>query len=456
MSFLKAIETKNGQIFEVGGTLRDTLLGIPHKDKDLLVTGIAMDELTRLLSQHGNVQKVGKSFGILKFHPKEGSSEFDIALPRVEKSTGTGHRDFEVEFDPFIPVEKDLGRRDFTMNAMARNLQTGEMMDPFQGQEDLANKTLRMVFKNTFREDPLRLLRAIQFAARLHLKIEKDTLAEMKQDSALIKTISPERIIEEIRKLLMAPQPSIGFWLMRETDILRHIFPEVQGMIGTLQPKKHGGDVFEHTMKVMDAARSHKDVESAGDLELIFSALFHDTGKPATAAFSEDKGDITFHGHQIISKRIWLKWMKRYKTSTLGIDGERVARLVDNHMFETKSYYSDRAIRRFINKIGPDLIYKQLDLRIADKKGGGYPESVKGVLKLKSKIKEELDKKPPFGPKDLAINGHDLMSLGFAEGPDLGKILKDLVELVLDHPEKNNREELISYLIRIKSSGDSR
>ncbi len=442
MSFFKAIEECKGQIYEVGGTLRDTLLGIPHKDKDLLVTGIPMPELISLLEKHGKVQQVGKSFGVIKFRPYQGQSEFDIALPRIEQSTGPGHRDFQVSFDPYIPVEKDLGRRDFTINAMARNLQTGEIHDPFKGQEDLKDKKIRMVFKNTFLEDPLRLLRAVQFAARFNFEIENETREEMKKDSALIRNVSPERIIEEVRKLLMAEKPSVGFWIMRETDLLRHVFPDVQGMIGVPQPKKHGGDVFEHTLKVLDASRANKDVASAGDLELMFSALFHDTGKPATAAFSKEKNDVTFHGHQIISKRIWLKWMKKYKASMLGIDGENVARLVDNHMFETKSFYSERAIRRFINKIGPDLIYKQIDLRIADKKGGGYPESIKGVLKLKNKIAEELSKKPPFGPKDLVLKGSDLISLGIAEGPQIGKILKDLVEIVLDHPEKNTTEEL--------------
>lgn len=453
MSFLKAIEARNGQIYEVGGALRDLLLGIPNKDKDLLVTGIPMEELQDLLESHGSVQKVGKSFGVLKFRPKGAASEFDIALPRIEKSTGKGHRDFEVEFDPHIPVEQDLGRRDFTINAMARNLSSGELIDPFQGQKDLKNKSLRMVFSKTFQEDPLRLLRAIQFSARLDLTIEALTLEEMKKDAELIRNISGERIIEEIRKLFMAPQPSKGFWLMRETDLLRHIFPDVQGMIGVPQPKKHGGDVFDHTMKVLDAARAHTDVESSGDLELMLSALFHDTGKPATAAFSDEKGDMTFHGHQIISKRIWQKWMKKYKASMLGIDTDKVTRLVDNHMFETKSFYSDKAIRRFINKIGPDLIYKQLDLRIADKKGGGYPESIKGVIKLKNKIKEELDKKPPFGPKDLAIDGKTLMSLGYAEGPQIGKILRELVEIVIDEPEKNTQEILLEIVKAQHSQG---
>jgi tetratricopeptide (TPR) repeat protein len=138
--------------------------------------------------------------------------------------------------------------------------------------------------------------------------------------------------------------------------------------------------------------------------------------------------------------------MKKYRASMLGIDTDKVATLIEAHMFETKSFYSERAIRRFINKIGPDLIYKLIDLRIADKKGGAYPENLKGTLKLKNKISEEIAKKPAFGPKDLALKGHDLMKMGFPEGPQLGRILKDLVERVLDEPEENTREKLIAYV----------
>ena len=146
MSFLKAIEEKGGRVYEVGGTLRDLLLGLPHKDKDLLVTQLPIQELLSLLAQHGNVQTVGQSFGVIKFRPHGAHSEFDIALPRIERSTGVGHRDFEVEYDPNLPVEKDLGRRYFTVNAMARDLKMGELIDPFGGQEDLRKKILRQVF----------------------------------------------------------------------------------------------------------------------------------------------------------------------------------------------------------------------------------------------------------------------------------------------------------------------
>src|SRR4030095_11845312 len=226
MGFLKLIEERGGRVYEVGGTLRDAMMGIPHKDKDLLVTGLPMEDLTSLLSRFGAVQKVGKSFGVLKFKPKDADSEFDIALPRLERSTGVGHRDFEVQYDSSLPVEKDLGRRDFTINAMARALNTGEILDPFGGQEDLRKKILRQVFPGAFEEDPLRMLRAVQFTARFGLSIEPKTLESMKSHAALIQSVSPERVLEEIRKLLLAPQPSQGFWILRETGLLKHVFPE--------------------------------------------------------------------------------------------------------------------------------------------------------------------------------------------------------------------------------------
>jgi len=448
MSFLEAIYQEGGLAYEVGGTVRDGLLGLPHKDQDLVVAKIPMERLKGLLSKFGSVHEVGKAFGVLKFRPKGESRDIDIALPRTEKSTGQGHRDFEVRFDHGLPIELDLQRRDFTINAIARELKSGALTDPFHGQEDLQDKVLRQVFSESFVEDPLRLLRAIQFAARFNLTIETETLASMKQHAALIETVSPERVIEEIGKLFRADQPSIGFYLMKETGILAHVFPELQKTIGVEQPAKRSGDVFDHTMKVLDASRNCRDLQSPGDLEIMFASLFHDIGKPYTQGFNEETKRITFYGHQIVSARLARKWLKRYHASMLGIDNEKVLLLVHHHMFETKSFYTDKAIRRFIQKIGQDLIFKLVDLRIADKKGGAFPDKLQGILRLKRKIQEELDRKPPFGPKDLAIDGFSLMEMGYSKGPILGKILKDLVELVLDDPGQNTRESLIEFTLK--------
>ncbi|HCU26013.1 MAG TPA: hypothetical protein DF383_13430 [Deltaproteobacteria bacterium] len=443
MSFIDKIYHHGGQVYEVGGTVRDALLGQPHKDKDYLVTKLPMESLKQVLRAEGTLLEVGKSFGVLKFKPRGGEDTFDIALPRTETSTGPRHRDYEVRFDEKLPVELDLQRRDFTINAMARECRSGQLLDPFGGEADLHKRILRQVFSESFSEDPLRLLRAVQFSARFQLEIEPETLLAMRKHAALIETVSPERIIEEIGKLFRAERPSVGFYLMRDTGLLHYVFPELEKTIGVAQPAKKSGDVFEHTMKVLDASRNCSDLDYMGDLEVMFASLFHDVGKPYTVGYNEKTGKVTFYGHQIVSTRLTRKWLKKYRAGMLGIDPENVLSMVHNHMFETKSFYTDRAIRRFVHKIGKELIFKLVDLRIADKKGGAYPNQLKGILRLKRRIQEEIDKKPPFGPKDLALNGHDLMKLGYPEGPTLGAVLRRLVEVVLDEPLRNERESLI-------------
>jgi tRNA nucleotidyltransferase (CCA-adding enzyme) len=179
----------------------------------------------------------------------------------------------------------------------------------------------------------------------------------------------------------------------------------------------------------------------------MFASLFHDIGKPYTVGYNEKTQRTTFYGHQIVSTKLTRKWLKKYRANMLGINPDHVLSMVHNHMFETKSFYTERAIRRFIHKIGKELIFKLVDLRIADKKGGAYPNQLKGILRLKRKIQEELEKKPPFGAKDLALTGHDLMRLGYAEGPVLGQILRRMVEVVLDDPTKNTREFLIEWVL---------
>jgi tRNA nucleotidyltransferase (CCA-adding enzyme) len=446
MTFIEKIHQAGGEIFEVGGSVRDGILGRPVKDHDLLVRCIPLPELKKLLSPMGKVLEVGKAFGVLKFIPRDLGVEYDIALPRMERSTGQGHRDFDVQFNEKLPVEFDLQRRDFTINAMARNLKDGKLLDPFGGEKDLKQRRLRQVFQESFVEDPLRLLRAIQFAARFNLTIEAETFNSLREHASLIVTVSPERIIEEIGKLMRAEKPSVGFYLMRDSGLLPHLFPELQRTIGVAQPNKRSGDVFDHTMKVLDASRNCADLDAPGDLEIMFASLFHDIGKPDTLAYSPERNRITFHGHQVVSTRMARRWMKRYHINMLGVDPENILSLVYHHMFETKSFFSDKAIRRFVHKVGKDLIFKLIDLRIADKKGGAYPDKLKGVLHLKERIAGELAKKPPFGPKDLALNGYDLMDLGYPPGPIMGNILKEMVELVLDEPGQNTRESLIGWL----------
>lgn len=444
LSFIRDILAAGGRVYLVGGCVRDDLLGRELKDLDLIITKIPFEKLNTLLKQSGRINLVGKSFGIIKFRSRQiPEIEFDIALPRKERSTGVGHRDFEVDFDPNLPIEEDLHRRDFTINAMSEDILSGKLVDPYGGKKDLEQKLVRTVFENSFVEDPLRLLRAVQFAARFEFQIEENTLAQMKRHARLIETVAHERIMEEIRKLFTAIKPSCGFDIMRDTGILKIIFPDVQRMIGVTQPKKNNEDVYTHTMKVLNAARSADELEKPGDLNIMFSALFHDAGKPKTRRENkDDPKDVTFHNHQIISRGIVRRWLRDFKASTIGVNPELVCHLVDSHMFETKEFHNEKALRRFIRKVGPEHVFDLLDLRLADKKGGRYPQKVFGILKLRDRIREELNRKPPFTAKDLALNGHDIMNMGYTPGPIIGTIQKFLLEQVLEHPEFNTKEDL--------------
>ena len=454
--FLNPLWQAGAEVYEVGGSVRDRFLKIPHKDMDLLVRNISIEPLKALLNPYGKVALVGKAFGVLKFTPHlNPDTTIDIALPRTERSTGTGHRDFDVAYDPNLPVEKDLERRDFTINAMAFDLKTEKIVDPFDGQKDLAAKILRQVFDKAFEEDPLRLIRAVQFAARFELTIEAKTFEAMKANAERITTVSPERIIEELKKLFLAKTPSIGFEIMRETGLLKKIFPELQDLIRIEQDKRPGDDVYRHTLRVLDATRADEYLEHPGDLELMLAALFHDTGKAATKRYDKTKERIVFYGHQLVSKKIAHKWLQKMKVTTLGVDPEHIETLVEHHMFETKSYFTDKAIRRFVNKVGLDLIYKLLDLRLADNRGGKHPRSVKGVLKMRERVRAELAKKPPFGALDLAITGHDLITLGVPPSPKMGLIIKQLVELVIDDPDLNTKERLIELAKQIMENGQN-
>lgn len=451
--FIQKIREAGGEIYAVGGSVRDLILEKPLKDLDLLVRLIKMDELIRLLKSCGETNLVGKSFGVIKFFADENKNlEIDIALPRRETSTGVGHKDFAVEFDETLGIADDLKRRDFTMNAIAQNILTGEIIDPSNGRRDIQDKIIKTVFTDSFREDPLRLLRAIQFASRFDFKIEEKTLAEIKKHAPLIDTVAKERIILEVKKLFLAEKPSKGFDLMRDTGLLSHVFPDVAQMIGVTQPKKNNEDVYSHTMKVLDAARSATELEKQGDLEIMFSALFHDAGKPKTRRLSEETDRVTFFNHQHVSTGIAWRWLKDYKATTIGINPKHICHLVKHHMFETKPFEgNEKALRRFISKVGKENIFDLLDLRLADKKGGKFPNKVFKMLQLRERIREEINKKPPFSAKDLALTGHGIIALGYKPGPVIGIIQKFLMQKVLDEPELNTKDSLTNLVLENKS-----
>ncbi|MGB5106762.1 MAG: CCA tRNA nucleotidyltransferase [Candidatus Zixiibacteriota bacterium] len=432
--------TARGQLYEVGGTVRDELLGKRQesKDSDFLVTGIPYQDLVSILRNFGRVDIVGKSFGVIKFSPRETvsdvSTQIDFALPRKEYSTGEGHRDFAVNFDHTLPVQDDLYRRDFTINAIALNVATGEIVDPLNGRRDIVDRLLRYTTAESFKEDPLRMLRAVQFAARLGFTIEEKTYQSICDNVRLIETVSAERIAEELNKLLIkADKPSIGFQLMQATGLLQYILPELQNTVGVEQPGPyHAWPVFQHTIYTVDAAPKK--------LLTRMACLFHDIAKPQAKRLTEE-GGATFYGHETYGARITRDALERLRYSNDFIDD--VVTLVDRHMFTTD--VSDKGLRRLIRKTGLDLIYDLLDVRRADVAGQGKGGNTDDVDVLEQRIREEIAKKPPFGLGDLALNGNDIMrEFNLAPGKEVGLVLNYLLEIVLDFPDKNNFETLMA------------
>jgi tRNA nucleotidyltransferase (CCA-adding enzyme) len=438
---------EKGSIYEVGGAVRDKYISpiLPDKDKDYLVTGIPMDDLCSLLAKFGKVDLVGKSFGVIKFLPLsaeggsasgrkkyDGENVFDIALPRKEYSTGPGHKDFKVEFDHNLKVEDDLSRRDFTINAMAEDLATKELVDPLNGRKDIKKRLIRITNPNSFKDDPLRMLRAVQFAARFEFDLEERTYESLCENVALISTVSAERIREELNKLLLkAKYPSTGFRLMKRTGLLQKILPELGAGIGVDQPGGyHAYDVFEHSIQTVDYAPR--------ELVIRLAALFHDVSKPECRELTEDGS--TFYGHDKKGARITKGILERLRYSNETI--EMVTLLVDKHMFTTG--VTDKGVRRLIRKMGTELVFSLLDLRRADVVAQGKGGNTRDVDELEEKIRLELERKPPFGLKDLEVNGNEIMSkFNLQPSPLVGQILNHLLELVLDDPDSNKKETLL-------------
>jgi tRNA nucleotidyltransferase (CCA-adding enzyme) len=428
---------EKGQIYEVGGAVRDRYISpiLPDKDKDYLITGIPMEELCSLLSRFGKVDLVGKSFGVIKFLPfkrHDGEHVFDVALPRKEYSTGPGHKDFKVEYDHTLPVEDDLSRRDFTINAMAEDLATGKLVDPLNGRKDIKRRLIRIANPNSFRDDPLRMLRGIQFAARFEFELEKETLDSLRENADLISTISPERIQEELNKLLVkAKYPSAGFRLMQQVGLLEKILPELAGAVGVTQPGGyHAYDVFEHSILTADSAPR--------ELVIRLAALLHDVSKPESKVPTES--GATFYGHEKKGARVAKRALQRLRYSNQIV--ERVTLLIDKHMFTTG--VTDKGVRRLIRKMGEELIFSLLDLRRADVIAQGKGGTTGDVDELEERIKLEIERQPPFGLKDLEIGGNDIMkAFDIPPSPLVGQVLNYLLELVLDDPEVNQKDRLM-------------
>jgi tRNA nucleotidyltransferase (CCA-adding enzyme) len=430
---------EQGDLYLVGGAVRDLLKGKREDspDTDYIICRVPYDDVVTTLKGFGKTNLVGKSFGVIKFTAPDGVT-VDISLPRTESSTGTGHRDFDVRSDETLPVEKDLERRDFTINSMALHMGRGSIVDPLGGRDDLAKRVLRVNRPSSFVEDPLRILRGVQFMARFSLSVEDSTRALMEQHRALLGTVSPERIRDELNKLMIAPKPSKGFLFMHDTGILPVVFPELDDTWGVSQNEFHPDDVFHHSIKSCDAAQPV--------LAARWSALLHDLGKPKMKQAVD--GRTVFYGHQEegaeISDRI-LNRLRFPKEFVL-----KVALLVRFHMFNITDEWTDGALRRFLSKIGPENIDDLLALRLADMRSR-EEEVDSHVAWVRGELQRIIDGEAALKRADLEVNGKDVIrELGLEPGEQIGEVLQSLLEMVMDEPELNDRERLLELLRGMK------
>ncbi len=433
----------------VGGAVRDYLLNKEVKDYDIEIFGIkSLDELEKILAQFGKVNLIGKSFGIIKLIVDK--REYDFSLPRREKKVDRGHKGFEVSVDGFMTFKEAARRRDFTINAMGYDILNNKILDPYNGQSDLKNRILRVVDKITFIEDPLRVYRGIQFAARFNLEIDEETLKLFKEmvDSNILEELPKERIFEEFKKLLLqAKKPSIGFELMKKIGLLRY-YPELKALIGVKQnPKWHPeGDVWTHTMLALDKMaqllRNRDDLNQKEKLKFMFAILCHDFGKPLCTKQKED-GTLTSYGHEKLGVEPTIRFLNRLTDDVKLIDS--ITPLVKHHLKPIIYYQNgakDSTIRELATKVNiNDLVL----VARADNLGRGTKEALNGEFKagdwLLERAKDlQVDKEPP---KPL-IMGRDLISLGLKPSPKFKDILQKVYKAQLEGTI-NDKKEAIEF-----------
>jgi len=455
----------------VGGCVRDILLKKAPKDWDI-TTNATPSEIQKIFpdsiyeNQFGTVAvKTGYKSNENNTNINQNNNQFKPELNIVEittfrlegKYTDKRHPD-EIKFAKTI--EEDLSRRDFTINAMALELQIAnskerknsnlsfaisnlQIIDPYNGQIDLKLKLIETVGnpEERLNEDALRLIRAVRFAVELNFKIEKKTKEAIKKQSSLLQIIAKERIRDEFIKIIMSENAAKGIKLLAELNLLPYIVPELSKSVGVSQNKHHIYEVFEHSVRSLDYAASKNY-----SLEVRLASLFHDIGKPKTKR--GEGQNATFYGHEIVGAKMTEKILDRLhfpKEIT-----EKVVHLVRYHLF----YYNvgevtEAGVRRFLHRVGPENVDDLIKVREADRIGSGVPKAVpyklRHLLYMIEKVKHD-----PISPKMLKVNGNDVMQiLNIKPGPKIGWILSILLEEVLDDPKKNDEEKLKERILEL-------
>ena len=418
--------------YVVGGSLRDTLLGRPAADWDL-ATDARPDRLLAIFP--GSTYE--NQFGTVAVG--EAGAINEITTFRSDHDYADFRRPHRVEFGD--SVEADLGRRDFTVNALAwgadppgteaGHVVRSALVDPFGGAADVRARVLRAVGDPDarFREDALRMIRAIRLATTLDFTIEPATRGAIEANAGLVAHLSGERISVELQKLLAAPSPSGGLRLLADIGILAVIAPELAAQRGVTQNKVAGEDLLGHTLRSVDAAPAGRPI-------VRLAALLHDIGKPATIA------DGPFRGHETVGAEMAAAVLDRWRLPR--VVTSRIVDLVRHHMFTYDPGWGDAGVRRFIQRVGRDALEDLFALRAADNVGSGADPGAHGLEELRARVAEQLAADVVLDRRQLAVDGDDLMAeLRLPPGPTLGRILDALLERVVTDPALNDRPTLL-------------
>ena len=441
LDICKELRKSGERAWVVGGCVRDTLRGEQVNDWDVATTALPQ----KVQQTFRKVIPTGIDHGTVTVLWK--GDAYEVTTLRGEGAYTDGRRPDSVVF--VEDIDRDLARRDFTVNAIAYDPVEGRVTDPFNGLVDMQNEVLRAVGEPSerFQEDGLRILRGARFVATLGFELEDATEAAFRGALDTFRKVSPERVREEWLKAMKAPTPSRAFEVMRRTGILEVTYPEMLEQVGCEQNQWHAYDVWGHTMRVLD--------ESAPDPVERIAALLHDVAKPRTRAKSEKTNDWTFYHHEKVGADMAERWLRDYRFSNQ--ERELVVGLIRNHLICYTSEWTDAAVRRFIKRVGTDGVDPLLRLGEADALGKGLnvDEELAALKELRGRIDKSMEEGNALTTQDLAVGGKDVIAhLEGGAGPRVGEILRTLLDRVIEDPSLNTRDKLMPIVEDLATKRD--
>lgn len=438
----ETLENAGFEAYLIGGCVRDLLIGKTPKDWDI-TTNAHPNQIEGLFEETYCNNDYGTVGVVNKETQDETLTVVEVTPYRSESEYSDARRPDKVEFG--VSLEEDLKRRDFTVNAIAYRIRDEKLVDLFEGEEDIKKKRLKTVGNpdERFAEDALRMMRAVRLATELNFAIESQTMEAIVQNSQQLSRISIERIAEEFLKIINSEAPMQGMVLLERLNLLEYVLPELKEGIGCEQKGAHAYDVYEHTLRALQAA-----ADKGFSSELRLAALLHDIAKPTTRRKGGKNKEYTFFGHEVVGAKMTRKILQRLKIDKKTID--TVEKLVRWHMFfSDPDLITLSAVRRTITRVGEDHIDDLLNLRVCDRIGTGRPkEQPFRFRKYKAMVDEAL--RDPISVKMLKIDGDKIMDItGEKPGKKLGLLLHALLEEVLEDPGKNEEKYLESRVFEL-------